>query len=159
MSLFIVEGIKYEKIGDDFYYAQECFEENELYGYLSSNMYKNRDNKSIYDYTVYDSDIEMKFAKSFNENENVKLFTKLPSWFKINTPPLGSYNPDWAVLIEKDNEERLYFVVESKGSDSSDDLRAIETAKIKCGDKHFEAISEDIKFVQAKNFKSLSEHI
>ncbi len=121
-------------------------------------MYKNRDNKSIYDYTVYDSDIEMKFAKSFNENENVKLFTKLPSWFKINTP-LGSYNPDWAVLIEKDNEERLYFVVESKGSDSSDDLRAIETAKIKCGDKHFEAISEDIKFVQAKNFKSLSEHI
>jgi type III restriction enzyme len=100
MSIFIVDGIKYHKIGDEFYYAQECFEDKELYGYLSSNMHKNRENKSIYDYTVYDSDIEKSFAKSFNENENVKLFTKLPSWFKINTP-LGGYNPDWAVLIEK----------------------------------------------------------
>lgn len=158
MSLSIVDGIKYEKIGDDFYYAQECFEENELYGYLSSNMYKNRENKSIYDYTVYDSDIEMKFATSFNKNDDVKLFTKLPSWFKINTP-LGSYNPDWAVLIEKDNEERLYFVVESKGSDSSDDLRAVENAKIKCGKKHFNAISSSAKFIQAKNYESFSEHI
>jgi len=158
MSLTIVDGIKYEKIGDDFFYAQECFENNELYGYLSSNMYENRENKSIYGHTVCDSDIEMKFAKSFNENKEVKLFTKLPSWFKISTP-LGSYNPDWAVLIEKDNEEKLYFVVESKGSDFSGDLRETESAKIKCGQKHFEAISENIQFIQAKNYDSFSDNL
>ncbi len=30
--------------------------------------------------------------------------------------PLGGYNPDWAVLVEQEGEERLYFVVETKGT-------------------------------------------
>ena len=38
MRLFIVDGIKYRKISNDYYYAQELFEENEFYGYLSKNM-------------------------------------------------------------------------------------------------------------------------
>jgi type III restriction enzyme len=37
----------------------------------------------------------------------------MPAWFKVPTP-LGTYNPDWAVLVEKDGTERLYFVVETK---------------------------------------------
>jgi type III restriction enzyme len=157
MSIFIVDGIKYQKIGDEFYYAQECFEEKELNGYLSTNLIKNNEEKSIYDYTIYDSDIEKSFAKKFNDSENVKLFTKLPSWFKINTP-LGGYNPDWAVLIEKDNEERLYFVVESKGSDLGLDIKNQEKAKIDCGIEHFKAISEDIKFIQSDTFENMKEH-
>ncbi len=116
MSIFVVDGIKYQKIGDEYFYAQKCFEEKELSGYLSGNLIKNDETKSIYDYTIYDSDIEKAFAKKFNSSENVKLFTKLPSWFKIGTP-LGGYNPDWAVLVQKDDKERLYFVVESKGSE------------------------------------------
>ena len=43
-----------------------------------------------------------------------KVYVKLPSWFKIETP-IGSYNPDWAVVINEFDEERLYFVVETKG--------------------------------------------
>jgi len=158
MSSFIVAGIKYEKLGNEFYYAQECFEDKELYGYLSKNMIENAANKSIYNYTVYDSDVEKGFARSFNENENVKLFAKLPSWFKINTP-LGGYNPDWAVLIEKDNEERLYFIVESKGSLFSEDLRDTEQAKIDCGIKHFEAISPEVSFVKSNGFAHFREFI
>lgn len=156
MSVFIVDGIKYEKIGDDFYYAQECFDDKELYGYLNKNMIENREGKSIYDYTIYDSDVEKGFARSFNESDEVKLFAKLPSWFKINTP-LGGYNPDWAVLIEKDNEERLYFVVESKGSLFSEDLRDTEQAKIDCGKKHFEAIAADVGFVKSNGFEHFRE--
>lgn len=158
MSIFIVDGIKYQRIGNDSYFAQECFEEQELYGYLSKNMIENRENKSIYNYTVYDSDVEKGFARSFNENENVKLFTKLPSWFKVNTP-LGGYNPDWAVLIEKDNEERLYFVVESKGSLFTDDLRDTEEAKIKCATEHFKEISQEAKFIQSNNFEHMKEFL
>ncbi|OIP55353.1 MAG: type III restriction endonuclease subunit R [Helicobacteraceae bacterium CG2_30_36_10] len=158
MNSFIVDGIKYQKLGNEFYYAQECFEENELYGYLSSNMIENRENKSIFTHTVYDSTIEENFAKAFNENENVKLFTKLPSWFKINTP-LGSYNPDWAVLIEKDNEEKLYFVVESKGSDLGLDIKTAESSKIKCAEKHFAEISSKVELVQSNNFSNLRNHI
>ncbi|QOP45549.1 type III restriction-modification system endonuclease [Sulfurimonas paralvinellae] len=158
MSIFIVDGIKYQKIGNDSYYAQECFEDQELYGYLSKNMIENRENKSIYNYTVYDSDVEKGFARSFNENEDVKLFTKLPSWFKINTP-LGGYNPDWAVLIEKDNEEKLYFVVESKGSLFTDDLRDTEEAKIKCATEHFKEISTETQFIQSNNFEHMREFL
>ena len=158
MSLFIVDGIKYQKVGNEYYYAQECFENNELFGYLSSNMVKNRENKSPYEYTIYDSTIEESLAKSFNENENVKLFTKLPSWFKINTP-LGTYNPDWALLIEKDNEEKLYFVVESKGSDLGVEIKRTELAKIECARRHFDEISSDVELIQARSFDKIEEYI
>ncbi len=156
MSHFIVDGIKYEKLGDEVYYAQECFEENELYGYIKSNMIENKDGKSIYNYTVYDSDIEKNFAKSFNKNDFVKLFTKLPSWFKINTP-LGSYNPDWAVLIEKDEEEKLYFVVESKGSLFTEDRRDSEEGKIFCAREHFKEISSKTQYVVSNGFEHFRE--
>jgi len=158
MSMFIVDGIKYQKIGDEFYYAQECFQDKELYGYLSTNMIENKENKSIYTHTVYDSTIEENFAKAFNENSNVKLFTKLPSWFKINTP-LGTYNPDWAVLIEKDNEEKLYFVVESKGSDLGLDIKTAESSKIACAKKHFAEISSKVDLVQSASFSNLRSRI
>ena len=59
--------------------------------------------------------MEEEFARSFELNEEVKVYAKLPGWFKIDTP-LGSYNPDWAVLVEVDGQQRLYFVVESKGT-------------------------------------------
>ena len=65
--------------------------------------------KSVYDYIIYDSNVEAEFAKKFENNEDVKMYVKLPDWFKVDTP-LGRYNPDWAVLIEKDGAERLYFV-------------------------------------------------
>jgi type III restriction enzyme len=46
------------------------------------------------------------------------------------------------VLIEKDGTERLYFVVETKGSLFKDDLRGIEGGKIQCGKAHFKALAE-----------------
>ncbi len=39
MRLFVVDGIKYHKIGDDHFYAQELFSDNELFGYLQKNMF------------------------------------------------------------------------------------------------------------------------
>jgi len=49
-------------------------------------------------------------------------------------------NPDWAVLIESDEGERLYFVVETRASTLVDDLRGTENAKIQCGKAHFKAL-------------------
>jgi len=114
--------------------------------------------KSVYDYVVYDSDIEYQFAEAFEKDDGVRLYTKLPKWFVINTP-LGNYNPDWAVLIEKDGEEKLYFVVESKGSLFTDELRPIEKGKIECGKVHFDALSTNVNFVVSNNFKTLSDII
>jgi type III restriction enzyme len=70
------------------------------------------------------------------KNEAIKVYAKLPGWFKVPTP-LGTYNPDWAVLVEKDGAERLYFVVETKSSLFTDDILDRESGKIKCGEAHF----------------------
>ena len=48
--------------------------------------------------------------------------------------------------------ERLYFVVESKGSLFSDALRPIEQAKIDCGKAHFKALGTDVEFTVANNY-------
>ncbi len=109
--------------------------------------------KSVYEQVVYDSSgVERSFAEELEKNEAVKVYAKLPGWFKVPTP-LGTYNPDWAVLIEKDGTERLYFVVETKSSLFTDDLRDREGAKIECGKAHFKALSvgdNPAKFVQAR---------
>ncbi len=149
MRHFIVDGIKYEKIGDDHFYAQELFEENELTGYLSKNMLKAE--KSVYEQVIYDSDVEAEFAAAFEKSNDVKVYAKLPSWFKVDTP-LGSYNPDWAVLVQCDGKDKLYFVVETKGSPFSDALRPTEKGKIDCGKEHFRAIGQDVHFKVANKF-------
>lgn len=139
MRLHIVDGIVYKKIGDHEFYSQELFQNEELIGYLKSNMQAS--SKSPYEYVVYDSMIESELAKEFERNENIKVYVKLPNWFKIDTP-LGTYNPDWAVLFEKDNEERLFFVVESKGTMGYEFLRPAEQGKIECGKRHFAELSK-----------------
>lgn len=135
--LAVVDGIKYQRLGDDHYYAQELFEQEELTGYLKNMLEETT--KSVYEHVVYDSGTEADFAGALERNDAVKVYAKLPGWFRVPTP-LGSYNPDWAVLIEKNGEERLYLVVEIKSSLFTDDLRDREGAKIECGKAHFSAL-------------------
>lgn len=156
MQTFIVDGIKYQRIGDDSYYAQELFEQEELFGYFEKNMLEAQ--KSVFDHVVYDSDVELEFAKRFELSDEVKVYAKLPSWFKIDTP-LGGYNPDWAVLVERDGEQRLYFVVETKGSLLLGDLRPKEEAKIKCGEAHFLALEDGVQYKLAKDYDSFVAQI
>jgi type III restriction enzyme len=144
MKLLLKDGVKYYKIGDDDFYAVELFQNEELLAYLNDNAI--RSEKSPFDHVVYDSDIEASFAQRFENDENVKVYVKLPSWFKIDTP-IGSYNPDWALVIDKDGEEKLYFVLETKGTEIEEFLRPEERAKIDFARKHFEAIGTSIEFI------------
>lgn len=136
--LAVVDGIKYQRLGDEHYYAQELFEENELTGYLRNLLDVE---KAVYEQVVYDSDTERSFAEELEHNTGVKVYAKLPGWFTVPTP-LGSYNPDWAVLIERDGAERLYLVVETKFGRFADELRDAERAKITCGKAHFNALAD-----------------
>ena len=135
--LAVLDGIKYQRLGDEYYYAQELFEMEELTGYLKNLLPAT---KAIYEEVVYDSDTERTFGDQLERNDTIKVYAKLPGWFTIPTP-LGSYNPDWAVLVEKDGVERLYFVVETKSGLFTDDLRDKERGKIECGKAHFEALA------------------
>ncbi|WP_046224217.1 type III restriction-modification system endonuclease [Vibrio sp. ECSMB14106] len=188
MRLAIVKGITYHRIGDDEFYAQKLFQEEDIKGYLQDkyaslgvnipkddvkDFIKHNNmvvvGKSVYDHIVFDSETEFLFAKRLEGNDDVKLYAKLPDWFKIDTP-LGSYNPDWAILIDKDDGvgEQLYFVVETKSSMFSDDLREAERAKIDCGKAHFEALSKDkdqhplvnpAEFIKADSYDSFAAQI
>ncbi|HVC34983.1 MAG TPA: DEAD/DEAH box helicase family protein [Chloroflexota bacterium] len=134
--LAIVDGIKYQRLGDDHYYAQELFKETELTGFLKNML---PSDKSVYEDVVCDSDTEASFADQLEKNTAIKVYVKLPGWFKVPTP-LGTYNPDWAVVVQTDDGERLYFVVETKSGLFADDLRDAESAKINCGKAHFAAL-------------------
>ena len=133
----LVDGIKYQRLEDEHHYAQELFETKELTGYLKNML---NTTKSVYENIVYESAVERRFADQLEQNEAVKVYAKLPGWFQVMTP-FGGYNPDWAVLINSDVGERLYFVVETKGSAFLDGLRLTESAKIKCGQAHFKALA------------------
>ena len=115
-------------------------------------------NNSIYDAIVYDSEIEKNFAVSLDTDERVKLFIKLPNWFKISTPA-GGYNPDWAIVtIKKDlqgneGKERVYFVIETKGDIYN--LRSSERAKIDSAKKHFEVIK--VNYAEVNDYKQFEE--
>ena len=150
-----IDGISYQRLAGEDYYVQEIFDSEELMANLDRNAVAV--NKSVYDYVVYDSaTIEKPFAVALDNDPDVKLFFKIPERFKIQTP-IGTYNPDWAVYLTKNGVEKLYFVLETKGSTSFFDLRTREQLKIHCGKKHFEALGDDIEMqVAAKwdNFKS-----
>lgn len=151
----LVDGIKYQRLGDEHYYAQELFEQEELTGYMKSMLMDTV--KSVYEHVVYDSNTERDFADALEKNNAIKVYAKLPGWFKVPTP-LGNYNPDWAVVVEQDGAERLYFVVETKSSLFTGDLRDKESAKIKCGEAHFGAIAaaeSPAKYIVAKDVNGL----
>ncbi len=143
----IVDGIEYTRTDEE--YEQSLFSTETLKAYLGDkgNSVKVDENKykTVYDYVVTDSNIEKEFARKAEMDDNVKFYIKLPDWFKIRTP-LGPYNPDWALLYEEDDEQHLYFIVETKGDTNFDQLRPYERAKILAGEKHFKAVDTDIKF-------------
>ena len=93
-----------------------------------------------FDCVLSDSDVESRFARDCALDEQVRFFFKLPGNFKINTP-LGTYNPDWAVVFAGD--KRVYFVAETKSSTQGKNLRRDERLKIHCGKKHFAALGKE----------------
>ena len=148
--LAIVDGIKYQRLGDGGILRPGIVRAGGIDGLSEKHDFKVGD-RSVYEQVIYQSDTEKTFAEQLEKNEAIKVYAKLPAWFKVPTP-LGSYNPDWAVLVEKDGAERLYFVVETKSSLFTDDLRDRESAKIKCGEAHFDALAvgeNPARFVKA----------
>lgn len=132
----LVDGIKYERIGGsepEGEWEMTRFENEELVSYLTALQVQH----SLYEYVVYDSEIEREFARKLDQRDDIKLFVKLPSWFEIDTP-LGKYNPDWAIL--KHDGQAVYLVRETKGTKDFLKLRTSEADKVRCGQRHFDAI-------------------
>lgn len=132
----LVDGIKYERVegkGNEAEWEMVLFKNEELINALSALEVK----KSIYDYVVYDSEVEKEFAQKLDQRDDIRLFVKLPGWFQVDTP-VGGYNPDWAIV--KHGDETIYLVRETKGTKDFLKLRTTEADKVRCGQRHFEAI-------------------
>jgi len=129
----MVEGVKYEQINGS-YYEMTLFKFEEIESYLSDLFQVSKQDKTPFNYIPVDSSIESDFARDCEADDKIKFFFKLPRSFKVHTP-IGDYIPDWAVVFE--NDTRVYFVAETKGTLDWQLLREIERMKIQCGEKHF----------------------
>ncbi len=142
----ILEGIQYEKVSGR-YWEMKRLERDAERGILRylNNLYEVQNkSKVLFDAVECDSEVEKKFAQDLDSHDNVKLFLKLPSWFRVETP-VGPYNPDWAFVTEQN--EKLYFVRETKSTLDSEERRNKENQKIVCGKKHFETLDVDYDVV------------
>lgn len=111
--------------------------------------------KHIYDFLTTDSTIEANFAQELEAQNEVIVYAKLPRSFFVPTP-VANYSPDWAIVIDKGSERHVYFVAETKGSESDQDLREIEKLKIHCAEEHFKAIGEkSVVFKKVATYENL----
>ena len=146
-----IDGIKYVKLNESEYYIQDIFDSNELLGNITRNAIKVE--HSVYDHVIFDSStVEKPFALALDNDPEVKLFLKIPRNFKIDTP-IGTYNPDWAVYMNRDGLEKLYFILETKGTTALLELRETEKLKIHCGKEHFKALQNGVSMHVAKDWK------
>jgi type III restriction enzyme len=150
----VIEQIRYEKTSQKF--DADIFTEATIRGKLGVNAIES--SKSLYDLVVVDSQgIEKHFAEELEKESDVKVYTKLPRGFYINTP-MGHYNPDWAIVFNEGATKHIYFVAETKGNDEiKSELRGVEESKIECARRHFNAISKagDVKYDVVKTYQKL----
>lgn len=144
----VARGIKYTRLPESDWYTMDLLAVDDLTAFLDQNAWEPLHHKSLYNYVVYDSSsVEKPYAMALDQSESVKVFAKLPSKFKIDTP-LGSYNPDWAYVEDVDGKQRVYFVTETKGGgNGTPTLRPNERAKIECAQKHFDALNLGDDFI------------
>ncbi|WP_060904717.1 restriction endonuclease [Streptomyces scabiei] len=153
---FLVEGVRYELVDssrpeEDQRYGLDLLRDADLAGYTGpgGNIITDADGhavsfekKSVYRYLVIDSTPEKEFALALLQRSEVKAFVKLPPSFKIPTP-LGNYNPDWALTVERTDGSR-YIVFETKGVNEQEQLRPMEQGKIASARRHFAAVTHGV---------------
>jgi len=133
----MIEGICYELLqGKDAAYSDDAF----LPAFESYEQRLIEVDSSIYEAVEFDSLIERAFAEQLDARTDIRLFVKLPAWFKIPTP-VGDYNPDWAIVLQRD--ETVYLVRETKGTADLGALPPNQAAKVQCGAVHFKCLGVD----------------
>lgn len=141
----VLTGIEYEQILDSRWemHRLEPEDEDSLKRYVHRLYSVQNQDKTPYDHVEYESSFEYRFAKALDDNEDVRFYIKLPSWFTVSTP-VGPYNPDWAIMFNSDTKLYLvheYVINETKSSHDPADRRERENTKIEFAKKHFDEIS------------------
>jgi len=126
-------GIRYERLDD--WYAMDRFLEEDAVDLFGQYIERADSDNVLYDHVACDSLVERDFLHGLEAREDVKLFLKLPAWFTVPTP-VGEYNPDWAIVLDREGSgERVFLVKETKGDG---EMRPTERMKTECGRAHFQ---------------------
>lgn len=116
--------------------------------------------KHIRDYVFVDGvnkekSVELEFAMSLDNADEVCVYAKMPKTFYIPTP-VGNYSPDWAIAFKEGSVKHIYFLAETKGSLDSLQMRAIEAAKIDCAKKLFNKMSSSkVRYENVTSYQDL----
>ena len=158
----IIEGYELEesKIFEiDNISEDDIFDDIDKWKIFKSNDKKKR---ALNEYYKMDSKGEKEFAKCLEDDENTVLFTKLKKGGFIIDTPYGNYSPDWAIVYKSKNEYNkmnLYFIVETKAGKNEENLTDVEKNKIKCGKKHFEVVSDTVKFGWVNSYEKFRKEL
>ncbi|HDR1315722.1 type III restriction-modification system endonuclease [Pasteurella multocida] len=108
----------------------------------------------LFDSLFFDSEIERQNITDTAIQE-VTIFTKIPkNSIKIPVAGGGTYSPDFAYIVKTDQGETLNLVVESKGVEGQQDLRADEQRKIQHAEHWFQSLSGQLKVKFETQFKA-----
>ncbi len=123
---------------------------------------KNIRDKSIYDedFMEVDSVIE-KTTIDESDDKRIVVFAKLPR-VKIPTAHGRTYTPDFGYVIEDKDKKELYFVVETKGYDTFNEVSDKEKLKIKSAEAFFKKLQEkgiNVTYKTKLNSPELSQMI
>jgi type III restriction enzyme len=149
---FLVDGLRYQLVDanrpdTDRRYELSLFREADLSGYTGTGgkiicdaegRPRSFAARSVYEYVLFDSTLERDVALDLLHRDGVLKFVKLPPAFTIPTP-LGTYNPDWAVLVTDPGGGRRV-VLETKAHSQPGLLRPEEEGKTKAARVHFDMI-------------------
>lgn len=118
--------------------------------------------KSIYDenFMEVDSEIEKTTIEESNDTK-ITVFGKLP---RVNIPTAHgrNYNPDFGFVLQGKDKKELYFIVETKGYDTFNEIGVKEKLQIKSAEKFFEKLKEkgvNIEYKTKLNSPELSQLI
>jgi len=152
-DLLVNESLRYAPTGE--YWEIELFKGFE--SYLTRLM---ETKKSPFSHVEFDGKGEREFAEHLEHSPHVKVYTKLPRGFYVDTP-IGEYRPDWAIVWHTDEGDTLYLVRETKFYEGMSKehvftmLRPDEQKKILCGQKHFDAIGANFAVATDKDLRDL----
>jgi type III restriction enzyme len=156
-SIMMIEHLTYDPSHEKF--SKDIFTKNQIPQDLPISAKKLKHH--IYDYLIADSNIEEDFAEELDRATEVIVYAKLPRGFYIPTP-VGKHNPDWAISFKKNEVRHVYFIAETKGSQSPMELRGNEKIKVDCAKKFFDTLNkkhstDKVKYAVVNSFDRLMQ--
>ncbi len=154
-----MDGIKYQRLGDEYYYAQELFEQEELTGYLKNMLAV--DQVGLRARRLRLCGVRAHLCRATGEERGREGLRQAPRL--VQGPDAAGHLQPRLGRAGRERTARSGCTSSSRPRASlfADDLRDKESAKIECGKAHFEALRVDARpaqYIVARTINDLIAH-